>query len=161
MELLTRDDGVRYLDSLFETIKRDYDIRDLEYMIGEVVDAAERRAITNQSIEFFIRLIEVRPNIKICFDTPQKADELLRLKAKGKYQGVIILQRDVNPTNATPEQVIRCYPRLNLCDGYIPTVETMNYTVSSDEKDDGFMVIFEPLNESELDYVHRAYLAEK
>ena len=42
MELLTRDDGVRYLDSLFETIKRDYDIRDLEYMIGEVVDAAER-----------------------------------------------------------------------------------------------------------------------
>ena len=160
MELLTRDDGVRYLDSLFETIKRDYDIRDLEYMIGEVVDAAERRAITNQSIEFFLRLIEVRPNIKICFDTPQKADELLRLKAKGAYQGVIILQRDINPTNATQEQVIRRYPRLNLCDGYIPTVETMNYTVSSDEKDDGFMVIFEPLNESELDYLNKAYLAE-
>ena len=90
MELLTRDDGVRYLDSLFETIKRDYDIRDLEYMIGEVVDAAERRVITNQSMKFFLRLIEVRPNIKICFDTPQKADELLRLKAKGAYQGVII-----------------------------------------------------------------------
>ena len=132
MELLTRDDGVRYLDSLFETIKRDYDIRDLEYMIGEVVDAAERRVITNQSMKFFLRLIEVRPNIKICFDTPQKADELLRLKAKGAYQGVIILQRDINSTNATPEQVIRRYPRLKLCDGYIPTVETMNYTASPD-----------------------------
>ena len=160
MELLTRDDGVRYLDSLFETIKRDYDIRDLEYMIGEVVDAAESRVITNQSMKFFLRLIEVRPNIKICFDTPQKADELLRLKAKGAYQGVIILQRDINSTNATPEQVIRRYPRLKLCDGYIPTVETMNYTASPDDRDDGFMVIFEPLNESELDYLNKAYLAE-
>ena len=153
MELFTREDGIKYLDEYFETIKSSADIRDLEYLIDEFVDSVERRAVINSSMRFFLKLIEIRPNLKIYFDTPQEPDELLKLKAKGNYQGAIILHRDIAPVNVTPEQVINHYPRLKLCDGYIPTVVTMNYTVRPDDRDDGFMVIFEPLSESELDYL--------